>query len=74
MARALDDHDIFAVGRTVKSTADAVLELRADDLGVLEIVLSELRSDGHGRHGGDRDIEVEKSLDEQGVLVDLVIA
>ena len=74
MARALHDDNVFTVGRAVEGPADTVLELGADDLGVLEIVLSELWSDGHGRHGGDRNIEIEKSLDEQGVFVDLVIA
>ena len=48
MARALHDDNVFTVGRAVEGPADTVLELGADDLGVLEIVLSELRSDATG--------------------------
>ena len=73
MPRAFDDHDIFAVGAAVKGAADAVLQLRANLLGVLQVLLREIWADGHGRHRGDGNVQIEEAVDEKGVFVDLVI-
>jgi len=48
MAGALDHHDVLAVGGAVEGAADAVLELRADLLGVLEVLLGEVGADRDG--------------------------
>ena len=74
MAGAFDDHDVLAVGRAVERAADTVLQLRADLVGVLEVLLREVGTDGDGRHRRDRDVEVEEPVDEERVLVDLVFA